>query len=148
MKPVWTWDQDVPLRWLLIDEYTGSTDVTLGVCADIDGLFVDPEPPTAPDSYALLGCEPVGPLLEALRRPDEVEWPSEEPPDGTGFRLRGLDDEPLGTCLDATGVFQARPLPDARPVTLIGCHPEAPLRAGVIPRHYHGDGQRHQPLHT
>ncbi|MFI7145402.1 barstar family protein [Nonomuraea sp. NPDC050022] len=201
MKPVWRWDQDEPLRWLLIDEYTGSPDVTLGVCADIDGLFVDPEPPSAPETYTLLGCEPVGPLLEALRRPDgvsawlpsvvlspihdprrpqsgcldygyscsceeelfdvtvldhrpskvrdglldielrgyirfdeESEWPSEEPPDGTGFRLCGVDDEPLGTCLDTTGVFHARPLPDARPPTLIGCRPEAPLRAAIEAR--------------
>ncbi|MFI7130328.1 barstar family protein [Nonomuraea sp. NPDC050153] len=57
-------------RWLLLDEYTGEVgepDVTLGVCHDIDGLFVDPEPFPPPETFTLLGCDPAGPLLEALR---------------------------------------------------------------------------------
>ncbi|GGL55293.1 barstar family protein [Planomonospora parontospora] len=57
-------------RWLLLDEYTGEVgepDVTLGVCHDIDGLFVDPEPIPPPETFTLLGCDPAGPLLEALR---------------------------------------------------------------------------------
>ncbi|MEV6033394.1 barstar family protein [Nonomuraea sp. NPDC052116] len=57
-------------RWLLLDEYTGEVgepDVTLGVCHDIDGLFVDPEPVPPPETFTLLGCDPAGPLLEALR---------------------------------------------------------------------------------
>lgn len=53
-------------RWLLLDEYTGETDTTLGVCHDIDGLFVDPVPFPPPETFTLLGCDPVGPLLEAL----------------------------------------------------------------------------------
>ncbi|MFG1681478.1 barstar family protein [Nonomuraea sp. NPDC049269] len=57
-------------RWLLLDEYTGEVgepDVTLGVCHDIDGLFVDPEPLPPPETFTLLGCDPAGPLLGALR---------------------------------------------------------------------------------
>ena len=56
-------------RWLLLDEYTGELDepdVTLGVCHDIDGLFSDPEPVPLPETFTLLGCDPAGPLLEAL----------------------------------------------------------------------------------
>ncbi|MEV0147410.1 MULTISPECIES: barstar family protein [unclassified Nonomuraea] len=54
-------------RWLLLDEYTGEVDVTLGVCHDIDGLFVDPEPFPPPETLTLLGCEPAGPLLKTLQ---------------------------------------------------------------------------------
>ncbi|NRQ39611.1 hypothetical protein HII36_48450 [Nonomuraea sp. NN258] len=58
------------MRWSLLDEYTGpidSPDVTLGVCQDIDGLFVDPEPFPPPEVFTLVGCDPAGPLLEASR---------------------------------------------------------------------------------
>ncbi|MFG1618343.1 barstar family protein [Nonomuraea wenchangensis] len=57
-------------RWLLLDEYTGEVgepDVTLGVCRDIDGLFVDLEPIPPSETFTLVGCDPAGPLLEALR---------------------------------------------------------------------------------
>ncbi|MFF5212266.1 barstar family protein [Streptosporangium sp. NPDC000396] len=56
-------------RWLLLDDYTGEVgepDVTLGVCHDIDGLFVDPEPIPPPEAFTLLGCDPSGPLQDAL----------------------------------------------------------------------------------
>ncbi|MFD1938544.1 barstar family protein [Nonomuraea mangrovi] len=56
-------------RWLLLDEYTGEVgepDVTVGVCHDIDGLFVDPEPIPPPETFTLLGCDPAGPLRDAL----------------------------------------------------------------------------------
>lgn len=65
----WTWDHDVPLRWLLVDEYTGhgdDPDILLAACADIDGLFVEPPPPRARERYTLVGCEPTGSLREAL----------------------------------------------------------------------------------
>ncbi|OPG08058.1 barstar family protein [Microbispora sp. GKU 823] len=70
MDQVWTWDQDVPLRWLLIDEGSSGvdgSDVPMALCAEVDGLFVDPEPPAAPEHYTLIGCEPAGSLCEALR---------------------------------------------------------------------------------
>ncbi|MFI6803336.1 barstar family protein [Streptosporangium canum] len=56
-------------RWLVLDDYTGEVgepDVTLGVCHDIDGLFVDPEPIPPPEAFTLLGCDPSGPLQDAL----------------------------------------------------------------------------------
>ncbi|MFI6458754.1 barstar family protein [Streptosporangium amethystogenes] len=184
-------------RWLLLDEYTSEVDVTLGVCHDLDGLFVDPEPLPPPETFTLLGCDPAGPLLEALRhmgterawlpsialtpvhRPQQrptgclpyehgctceeelidvtvvsrrpsaaqdglvnldlrgyvrllPEWGMpEEKPDGTGFRLAGLNNEKLGTCLDVAGVFRERPAAPVRPVTLIGFRPEAPLLGAI-----------------
>ncbi|WP_030510710.1 hypothetical protein [Microbispora rosea] len=69
MDHVWTWNRHQPLRWLLVDEYTGDPgdpDVAMGVCADIDGLFVAPEPLPEPERFMLLGCDPAGPLREAL----------------------------------------------------------------------------------
>lgn len=69
MNQVWAWEQDVPLRWLLIDEGSSGVDgpdVPMALCADIDGLFVDPQPLPAPEHYTLVGCEPAGPLRAAL----------------------------------------------------------------------------------
>ncbi len=66
MEHLWTWDRHLPLRWLLVDEYTGDTDVAVGVCADVDGMFVAPEPLPEPERYTLLGCDPAGPLRAAL----------------------------------------------------------------------------------
>ncbi|WP_327006058.1 barstar family protein [Dactylosporangium sp. NBC_01737] len=61
-------DQPVPLRWLLIDEYTmGEPDTAVAACTDIDGLFSWP----APQPATLLGCRPEPKLraaIEALRR--------------------------------------------------------------------------------
>ncbi|MBX6384014.1 MAG: hypothetical protein IRZ07_13740 [Microbispora sp.] len=62
MDRVWTWDRPLPLRWLLFDEYTDTPGIAMGVCADIDGLFVPPEPPPEPERFTLLGCDPAGPL--------------------------------------------------------------------------------------
>ncbi|WP_232835657.1 barstar family protein [Actinocorallia populi] len=77
----WRWDESVPLRWLLVDEYTmGEPDTAIAACADIDGLFVDVPPgPSAdgvgcPDVFEesvlrpamLLGCRPEPPLRRAL----------------------------------------------------------------------------------
>ncbi|GIH97745.1 barstar family protein [Planobispora siamensis] len=69
MDQVWAWDQDVPLRWLLIDEGSSGvdgSDVPMALCADIDGLFVEPEPLPAAEHYTLIGCDPAGPLRETL----------------------------------------------------------------------------------
>ncbi|MEV0807963.1 hypothetical protein [Micromonospora sp. NPDC050200] len=61
----WRWDEPVPLRWLLVDEYTmGEPDSAIAVCADIEGLFVD-SPPTVRGT-TLLGCLPHPPLRRAL----------------------------------------------------------------------------------
>ncbi|GAA0843593.1 barstar family protein [Streptosporangium amethystogenes subsp. fukuiense] len=56
-------------RWLLLDEYTGEVgeaDVVVGVCYEIDGLFVDPLPIPPPETFTLLGCDPAGPLRDVL----------------------------------------------------------------------------------
>ncbi|MEO3856439.1 hypothetical protein [Acrocarpospora sp. B8E8] len=69
-EQVWAWDVDVPLAWLLVDEYTGDvngSDILMALCAEIDGLFADLEPPPAPEHYTLIGCEPTGPLRAALQ---------------------------------------------------------------------------------
>ncbi|MFC0436523.1 barstar family protein [Kutzneria buriramensis] len=49
------------VRWQLIDE----DDVVWGQCADVEGLFVDPEPPLR-ERFTLVDCEPVGELAAAL----------------------------------------------------------------------------------
>ena len=69
----------MPLRWLLVDEFTmGEPDTAVAVCTEIDGLFVDrPGPrvgyPAASESPALvgsrarlIGCRPGQPLRAAL----------------------------------------------------------------------------------
>lgn len=60
----WSWDRSPALRWLLLDDYTGEADTVVALCADIDGLFVDPadEPPPV----RLVGCLPGPPLRRAL----------------------------------------------------------------------------------
>ncbi|WP_106403270.1 barstar family protein [Actinocorallia populi] len=71
MDKVRAWDQKVPLRWLLVDEGgADDSDVPVALCAEIDGLFVEPEPPPVPEHYTLIGCEPAGSLREALLRAD------------------------------------------------------------------------------
>ncbi len=69
MDRAWTWEHEVPPRWLLADEYSGDLNVLslpMALCAEIDGLFVDPEPPAA-ETYTLLGCDPASSLREVLR---------------------------------------------------------------------------------
>lgn len=59
----WTWDQPVPPRWLLIDEYSDGPTAAVAVRHDIVGLFsdLDPAPPAT-----LVGCRPEPPLRDAL----------------------------------------------------------------------------------
>ncbi|WP_235030584.1 barstar family protein [Nonomuraea solani] len=45
------------MKWSLIDT---DSDLLLGVCAEIDGLFLESEPIPPPERYCLLGCEPAG----------------------------------------------------------------------------------------
>lgn len=69
MDQGWTWEQNVPPRWLLIDDGSSGVDgpdVPLALCADIDGLFAEPTPPPTAEHYTLIGCDPAGPLREAL----------------------------------------------------------------------------------
>jgi hypothetical protein len=62
----WRWSQPVPLRWLLVDEYTmGQPDTAVAVCADLGGVFVDPPAPPPAERYTLLGCAPTGRLAAA-----------------------------------------------------------------------------------
>lgn len=61
----WHWDEDVPLRWLLVDEFTmGEPDAVIAACVDIEGLFVD-SVSTARET-TLLGCMPHPLLRRAL----------------------------------------------------------------------------------
>ena len=61
----WLWDQQVALRWLLVDEYTpAETDAAVAVCAEIRGLFVEAGSNVGPAT--LLGCRPELPLRRAL----------------------------------------------------------------------------------
>jgi RNAse (barnase) inhibitor barstar len=71
----WRWDEAVPLRWLLFDEFTmGEPDTAVAVCADIDGLFVGTQAASAVsgpsgDAVAparLVGCRPEQRLRAAL----------------------------------------------------------------------------------
>jgi hypothetical protein len=62
-------EQVVAPMWLLVDDGSDGVDgeeVPLALCVDIDGLFVDPEPPPSPEHYMLIGCEPAGALRGAL----------------------------------------------------------------------------------
>lgn len=61
----WSWDQDIPPRYALTD---ADEEVRWGMCAGIDGLFVDP-PPRGREQVTLLGCAPAGTLRDALARP-------------------------------------------------------------------------------
>jgi RNAse (barnase) inhibitor barstar len=77
----WRWDQAVPLRWLLVDEFTmmNVPGTAVAVCADVDGLFVgEPTVPgigcpaasglsgLAAGPARLIGCRPGQPLRAAL----------------------------------------------------------------------------------
>lgn len=77
----WHWDQAVPLRWLLVDEFTmmNEPDAAVAACADVDGLFAgEPagpgagrlagpgEPGLAAGPARLIGCRPERPLRAAL----------------------------------------------------------------------------------
>jgi hypothetical protein len=58
----WTWDQEVSLRWLLVDE---ESEAAVGQCADVDGLFAEVLPPVR-ERFTLLGCAPAGRLRAAI----------------------------------------------------------------------------------
>ncbi|WP_242892933.1 barstar family protein [Actinomadura litoris] len=64
----WTWDRPFAPRWLLLGS-TGTPqfpgDDALGLCADIEGLFVD-LPPRRRERFTLLGCAPDGALARIL----------------------------------------------------------------------------------
>jgi hypothetical protein len=61
------WDQAVPLRWLLVDEFTmmNEPDTAVAVCADIGGLFVGE--PTVPGIGCLAASGPPGPAAGPAR---------------------------------------------------------------------------------
>ncbi|GAA1038221.1 hypothetical protein GCM10009557_53620 [Virgisporangium ochraceum] len=61
----WAWDHAEAPRWLLTGDLGAGRffegDVSLGLCLDIEGLFVD-LPPRARERFTLVGCVPEGPL--------------------------------------------------------------------------------------
>ncbi|MEU5431287.1 barstar family protein [Streptomyces olivoreticuli] len=65
----WIWERNVPLKFILVAENDEGAEQLWARCADIDGLFADPEP--APrERLTFLECEPLGPLRAAVDRPD------------------------------------------------------------------------------
>jgi hypothetical protein len=63
----------VPLRWLLVDEFTmiAQSDTAVAACVDVDGLFVGAPAITGAGRPALsqarlIGCRPEQPLQGAL----------------------------------------------------------------------------------
>lgn len=77
----WRWDLAVPLRWLLVDEFStmSGPDIAVAACAEIDGLFAGPPaaagrgdpaaswpPGLAAGLARLVGCRPEQPLRAAL----------------------------------------------------------------------------------
>lgn len=69
----WAWEHPVGPRWLLVGHvgfegsYDDDDDVPLGLCADIDGLFVD-LPPRPRERFTLVGATPDGALADVLDR--------------------------------------------------------------------------------
>ncbi|HEX5597345.1 MAG TPA: barstar family protein [Micromonosporaceae bacterium] len=66
----------MPLRWLLLDEYSGGpgdADRVVAVSAAVEGLFVD-RPPPEYERYTLLGCRAAGRLAEAIESDGSRTW--------------------------------------------------------------------------
>ncbi|MEV0971779.1 barstar family protein [Microtetraspora glauca] len=67
----WMWEHPVGPRWLLLGDvgFEGSyeDDIPLGLCAEIEGLFVD-LPPRPRERFTLVGCTPDGALADLLDR--------------------------------------------------------------------------------
>lgn len=66
----WTWEHLARPRWLLcgdIDFDDSHDDIPLGLCAEIEGLFVD-LPPRPRERFTLVGCAPAGVLADLLDR--------------------------------------------------------------------------------
>jgi len=134
-----------------------------GTCVEVEGVFVDPEPPLR-ERFTLVGCQPAGGLAEAIAdgRPTMVEeisayrehflcWTLHGPlvidrttvegvleiewlpADNAGFELSGWR-EPYGTCLDLAGLDRESPAPPAWPLRLIGFEPMGPMVSKLRPR--------------
>jgi hypothetical protein len=63
---LWDWEFDPRPRYGLVDNYT-ATDGLWGLCADVDGLYVVPEPPLR-ERVTLVGCALAGALADAVAR--------------------------------------------------------------------------------
>ncbi|MFE0733630.1 barstar family protein [Streptomyces sp. NPDC058855] len=63
-----TWDRDVPVKYLLVQEDEDGGERLWGKCAGVEGLFVDPVPPPR-EVLTLRGCRPGGLLREVLAEP-------------------------------------------------------------------------------
>ncbi|MFJ1864262.1 barstar family protein [Streptomyces sp. NPDC088097] len=63
------WDRGFPVRYLLVQEDEDGVERLWGRCAGVEGLFVDPVP-LPREVLTLRGCDPTGPLADALAGPD------------------------------------------------------------------------------
>ncbi|MER7760389.1 hypothetical protein [Streptomyces sp. NPDC097619] len=61
---VWTWERELPLRYVLVSEEWDGELTVWTRCAGADGLFVDPAPRR--ERLMLVDCAPVGRLLKAV----------------------------------------------------------------------------------
>ncbi|WP_218005714.1 barstar family protein [Actinomadura hibisca] len=63
-----SWERDVPVRYLLVQEDEDGVERFWGRCAGVEGLFVDPVP-LPREVLTLRGCSPDGPLHDVLSTP-------------------------------------------------------------------------------
>jgi Barstar (barnase inhibitor) len=139
------------VRWQLFDE----DDEPFGECAEIDGLFVDPEPPRR-ERFTLVDCVPAGGLARAMAdgRPTVVEeitayrdersacWTLHDPLVIDHRTVEGVLEtescphsshgyelhgwrESYGTCRALEGLDRDRPEPPPHPLRLLGFRPSA-----------------------
>ncbi|MCB5168880.1 barstar family protein [Streptomyces bambusae] len=62
------WDRGFPVKYLLVQEDEDGVERLWGRCAGVEGLFVEPVPPTR-EILTLRGCSPDGLLSEVLAEP-------------------------------------------------------------------------------
>ncbi|MEU7693306.1 barstar family protein [Microbispora hainanensis] len=97
MDRAWTWDRPLPLRWLLLDEFTDTPGSAMGVCADINGLFAAPAQPPEAQGFLLhrQAGEPPGTCRRTTGVFHDRPYPEERPVTLVGCR----PEEPLLTLL-------------------------------------------------
>ncbi|MET8130244.1 hypothetical protein ABZV67_38690 [Streptomyces sp. NPDC005065] len=62
----WTWNRNIPLRYLLVSEEWDGEQTLWARCSNADRLFVDPV--SRRESLTLVACAPTGRLLKAVER--------------------------------------------------------------------------------
>lgn len=148
------------VRWELTDD---ESDESWGFCAEVEGLYVDPEPPVR-ERFTLVDCRPAGGLARALAdsRPTMVEeitayrgelsacWTLRDPLVIDHQTVEGVlhteccphSDtgyelsgwrEQYGTCRELVGLDRERPKPP-RPLRLLGFRPLGSLAGKLRPR--------------